>query len=121
MFNYKDLTLPEPEATEPPPAVQPLVEAKALEPIEPTYYSSKPKQPKPESWERNIAELETYFTGIILPKEPIEICQGSTITDIPKFIDSHLAIVKTYNGKRTFLPYLTRLFELKQYLTLSLN
>jgi len=121
MFNYKDFTLPKPEATELPTAVQPLVEVKALEPIKPAYYFSKPKQPKPESWERNIAELETYFAGITLPEEPIEICQGNTIIDVSKFIDSHLAIVKTYNGKRTFLPYLTRLLELKQYLTSSLN
>jgi hypothetical protein len=61
-FNYKDFALPEPEATEPPPVVQPLVEVKQFEQPEPVYYFSKPEQPKPENWEQDITELENYFT-----------------------------------------------------------
>ncbi|MCS6832049.1 MAG: DUF6371 domain-containing protein [Flammeovirgaceae bacterium] len=50
-YDFKAFALPEPEATQTPPAVQPLVEVKPFEQPEPVYYFSKPEQPKPESWE----------------------------------------------------------------------
>jgi hypothetical protein len=120
-FNYKAFALPEPEATEPPPAVQPLVEVKPFEQPEPVYYFSKPEQPKPESWEQDITELENYFTGITLPTQPVKLNGCSTITNCSLFIESHFATVKANNGKRTFLPYLNRLQELKQVLTTNIN
>ena len=117
-----------PEATEPPPAlptgqasVQPLVEVKPFEQPEPVYYFSKPEQPKPESWEQDITELENYFAGIALPTQPVKLNKCSTITNCSLFIESHFATVKANNGKRTFLPYLNRLQELKQVLTTNLN
>lgn len=120
-FNYKAFALPEPETTEPPPAVQPLVEVKPFEQPEPVYYFSKPEQPKPENWEQDITELENYFTGITLPTQPVKLNKCSTITNCSLFIESHFATVKANNGKRTFLPYLNRLQELKQVLTTNLN
>lgn len=117
-FGYKAFALPEPEATEPPPAVQPLVEVKVIEQPEPVYYFSKPEQPKPESWEQDITELENYFTNITLPTQPLKLNKWSTIINCSLFIESHFATVKANNGKRTFLPYLNRLHELKQNLTL---
>lgn len=120
-YDYKAFVLPEPEATEPPPAVQPLVEVKPFEQPEPVYYFSKPEQPKPESWEQDITELENYFVGIALPTQPVKLNKCSTITDCSLFIESHFATVKANNGKRTFLPYLNRLQELKQVLTTNLN
>lgn len=120
-FDYKAFALPEPVATEPPPAVQPLVEVKPFEQPEPVYYFSKPEQPKPESWEQDITELENYFAGIALPTQPVKLNRCSTITNCSLFIESHFATVKANNGKRTFLPYLNRLQELKQVLTTNLN
>ena len=112
-----------PEATEPPPAlptgqasVQPLVEVKPFEQPEPVYYFSKPEQPKPQNWSNDIAELENYFASIELPTQPVKLNRCSTITDCFLFIESHFATVKANNGKRTFLPYLHRLQELKQVL-----
>ena len=72
--------------------------------------------PKPESWEGDITELEYYFETANLPASPVKLNICQTITDITKFINGHLATVKAQNGKRTFLPYLHRLQELKQYL-----
>lgn len=112
-YDYKAFALPETEATEPPPAVQPLVEVKPFEQPEPVYYFSKPEQPKPESWEQDITELENYFTGITQPTQPVKLNKCSTITNCSLFIESHFATVKANNGKRTFLPYLNRLQELK--------
>ncbi len=120
-YDYKAFALPEPEATEPPPAVQPLVEVKPFEQPEPVCYFSKPEQPKPESWEQDITELENYFAGIALPTQPVKLNKCSTIKDCSLFIESHFATVKANNGKRTFLPYLNRLQELKQVLTTNLN
>ena len=116
-FNYKDFALPETKATEPPPAVQTLVEVKTFEQPEPVYNFIKPEQPKPKSWEQDITELGNYFAGIALPTQPIKLNRCSTITDCSKFIDSHFAIIKNYNGNKTFLSYLHRLQELKQVLT----
>jgi hypothetical protein len=115
-FNYKDFALPEPEAIEPPPAVQTLVVVQAIEQPEPVDYFIKPEQPKPESWEQDITELENYFAGIPLPTQPVKLNKSSTITNCSLFIESHFATVKANNGKRTFLPYLNRLQELKQVL-----
>jgi hypothetical protein len=116
-FDYKAFAIPEPEATETPPAVQPLVEVKPFQQPEPVYYFIKPEQPKSENWEQDIIELENYFTGITLPTQPVKLNRCSTISNCSLFIESHIANVKANNGKRTFLPYLNRLQELKQVLT----
>jgi hypothetical protein len=118
-YDFKAFVLPEPEATEPPPAVQPLVEVKPFEQPKPLYYFSKPEQPKPESWEQDISELETYFSGIPLPTQPVKLNRYTTITNCSLFIESHFATLKANNGKRTFLPHLNRLQELKQVLNIN--
>ena len=115
-YDYKAFVLPEPEATETPPAVQPLVEVKLFEQPEHVYYFSKPEQPKPENWEQDITELENYFTGIRIPTQPIKPNKCSTITDYSLFIESHFATIKANNGKASFFPYLQRMQELKEKL-----
>lgn len=108
-FNYKEFAQPEPEATEPPPAVQPI------EQPEPVYYFSKTEPSKPESWIHDITELENYFVGITLPTQPIKLNKCSTIINCSLFIESHLATLKTHNGIKNFMPFLDRLKMLKQY------
>lgn len=76
---------------------------------------------QPQNWSNDIAELENYFASIELPTQPIKLNRCSTITDCSLFIESHFATVKANNGKRTFLPYLNRLQELKQVLTTNFN
>ncbi len=107
-FDYKQFVISETTA----PAVQ-LVDVKPIEQPEPVYYFSKPEQPKPESWEQDITELENYFTGIKLPTQPVKLNNCSTITSCSLFIESHFATVKAQKGNRIFLPYLNRLQELK--------
>ncbi len=84
------------------------------------FYPTNPK-PKatPELWPVN--ELEIFFNGIELPEEPIQLTAWETIINPQLFIESHFATVKANNGKRTFLPYLNRLQELKQVLTINSN
>ncbi|MBN1117964.1 MAG: hypothetical protein JXA77_12200 [Bacteroidales bacterium] len=77
------------------------------------------KKEQPQNWNSEIKELETYFTKTQLPTEPIKLNQCSTILNTSLFIESHFATVKANNGNRTFLPYLKRLQELKQILTIN--
>ncbi len=79
------------------------------------------KKEQPQNWSNDIAELENYFASIELPTQPVKLNRCSTITDCSLFIESHFATVKANNGKRTFLPYLNRLQELKQVLTINSN
>jgi hypothetical protein len=81
----------------------------------------RPIKEQPQNWSNDIAELENYFASIELPTQPIKLNSCSTITDCSLFIESHFAIVKAKNGKQTFLPYLNRLQELKQVLTINSN
>jgi hypothetical protein len=77
----------------------------------------QPIKEQPQNWSNEIAELESYFASIDIPTQPIKPNSYSTITDCSLFIRNHLATVKAQNGKRTFLPYLNRLTQLKQVLT----
>jgi hypothetical protein len=120
-FNYKDFTPPQTETTTPPINLQPFVVVETFEQPEPLSYFNNTEQPQPENWERYINELENYFASITIPTQPIKLNRCSTITNCSLFIESHLATVKANNGKRTFLPYLNRLKELKQVLTTNLN
>lgn len=76
---------------------------------------------QPQNWSNDIAELENYFASIELPTQSVKLNRCSTITDCSLFIESHFATVKGNNGNRTFLPYLNRLQELKQILTINSN
>jgi hypothetical protein len=117
-FDLKAFALPNPEATETPPAVQILTK---VTPIEQTYYFSKPEQEKHENWEKDISELNSYFTKAKLPTQPVKLNQCSTILNVPLFIQRHFEAVNNNKGKRVFIPYLHRLQELKQILTTNLN
>lgn len=110
-FNYKEFGLPEPEATEPPPAVQPLVEVTPFEQPEPVYYFSQP-----DNWEQDIIELEKYFAGITLPTQPVKLNKCGTIINCSRLIESHLATVKANIGNQTYLPFINRLQRIKQIL-----
>ena len=122
-FDYREFILPGPEPipTKQPPAVNPFVEAKRNEPIEPANHFRKDGKPKLGNWVQDISELEHFFNTVPLLPPPVKLNQCTKIIDISKFINSHLAIVKANNGKRVYLPYLNRLQELKQYIKNNLN
>ena len=68
---------------------------------------------QPVSWDHEITELENYFASIDIPAEPVMLNSYTKISNCSLFIQSHTATVKANNGKRTMLPYLNRLQELK--------
>lgn len=80
-----------------------------------------PIKEQPKSWSNDVTELENFFSRIELPTHPIKLNQCSTIIDCSLFIESHFISVKANDGKRRFLPYLKRLQELKQILTVNYN
>jgi len=113
-YDYKAFALS--EATEPVPAVQPLVEVKPFEQTEPVYHFSKPELPMRECWEQDIKELENYFAETTIPTQPVKLDGCCTITDCSSFIESHLVTVKANNGNRTYKTHLNRLHALKNIL-----
>ena len=68
------------------------------------------------NWDGRIMKLKTFFNSIDLPTDEIRLSQCEIITDVQKFITSHLAYVKRHNGKMTFEPYLLRLEKMKNIL-----
>lgn len=79
------------------------------------------KKEQPQNWSNDIALLENYFADIKLPTQPVKLNRCSTITDCSLFIQSHFDILKKKNKNKTFLPYLHRLKELKQVLSINSN
>lgn len=68
------------------------------------------------NWDGRIMKMETFFNSIDLPSGEIRLSQCEVITDIQKFVNSHLAYVKRHNGNITFEPYLLRLEKMKNIL-----
>lgn len=71
---------------------------------------------KLQNWSKELAEIETFFNSVKLPKEPIQLCEGTTILDCKRFVENHLGNVKANEGKIRFKPYLDRLLILKSIL-----
>lgn len=125
-FNWKEFA--QPETIRPPKPQQAVKQVEIIEPeqkrIWQTYTSRtrvNKSEPKKEDWSNQIQDLQNYFAGITLPRNPVKLNQSSTITDCSKFIESHFATLKTYNGNETFLPYLHRLQTLINILHESRN
>lgn len=76
---------------------------------------------QPETWDQDITNLQTYFTEIILPTDPVKLNQCSTITDVSKFIESHFETAKGNSNGRIKEIFIDRLQELKQILIKNLN
>ena len=78
----------------------------------------RPKIRQLDLWDMDLAELESFFNEVSFPAQPIKM-NPYTIIDVTLFIQSHLAVAKHNNGNRTFLPYLERLKELREYLMVN--
>lgn len=68
-----------------------------------------------KDWTEEIAELEKFFSSASIP-EQIRFNDCSMILDTSKFIENHLLVLKSNNGKRSYFQFLTRLKELKKIL-----
>lgn len=110
------------ETSEPQPESKKLETVATVEKIEPkTNFLQRQKRIEPkkyaEIWNKEITELEKFYSDFPLPNESIKLNQCSNILDVSKFIQTNLQTIKANNGNSTFLPYLNRLQQLKQILT----
>jgi hypothetical protein len=71
---------------------------------------------QPESWRREIQELEKFFKTASLYPQTVKLNHYTTITNVTRFVESHLATIKNYNDQIIFIPYLERLKRLKENL-----
>lgn len=63
-----------------------------------------------------LSELEKYFSEANLPEEPIQLDKHTKITNVRKFVDSHLEVLRGNSGNKTFMPYYNRLMKLKNFI-----
>jgi hypothetical protein len=71
-------------------------------------------QTEPENtaiWD--LEAVNDFFATAKLPEKPIMLSKGMIIQNPERYVQSHLATVKRYNGIGTFEPYLLRLITLK--------
>jgi len=73
-----------------------------------------PKTKQVQDWSQDIEELEKYFSSIELTNQPVKLKDNSTVSNQMLFIESHMAVVKSNNGKEKFRPYLQRLQNLAE-------
>lgn len=66
-------------------------------------------------WSKHIKEIEAFIKTCELP-QTIQINSGEKITNVKKFLDSHLSFVKERNGDIKFKPYMRRLWKVYKML-----
>jgi len=69
-----------------------------------------------ERHKKSFKELETFYNAMTLPADSILLNNWSTVINIHLFVESHLATMKRYCGKKIFEPYQNRLIALKKVL-----
>ena len=67
-----------------------------------------------------VDDILNSMKGKALP-DTLILTSGEVITNVRHMVKTHIAIVKAQNGKKAYLPYLKRLQELKQALTINSN
>lgn len=113
-FDFKEFALPEPVLPKLPqlPPLKELINVMEYEPVQAIEHLKKDPEPI-ENWDMEIKELKEYFDTVKLPENPLKLNKCTTIINIQSFVISNLYIVNTYNGNKTFKPYLERLQKLK--------
>ena len=105
-----DIVLP-PQMALPPHSILPPVAIPSNETVSLVADWLTPKSPNVK-WD--LDSIEAFFNSIQLPQSPFRLNECSVIHDLPQFISGHLAILRTYNGNKVFLPYFNRLKQLAQ-------
>jgi hypothetical protein len=120
-LNYEDFVKPEVVVTEILSPIVSLPSGDSIMPPETVNYHLHTEKVRSVSWSQEIFELENYFSSAVLPSYSLRLNSFSTITDCSLFVESHLSTLHQYNGKRTFMPYLSRLNDLRSILAADSN
>jgi hypothetical protein len=67
--------------------------------------------------DQQIAELTAFFHGIKNLPRDLQLIPGTRIIDLPKFIDTHLTLLKPGNSPAIQAPALERILKLKELLS----
>ncbi len=135
-FKVSDFTTPAPAPAVPiqPQPLTPLPIEKpktieidlpaAVEPKETPYYVSpgwvdfdKTKFKEKETFKPKLWDIPC-FDGLVIPQS-LRLDAASMINDVPKCINSHLAMLNAHNGNNAYKPYLTRLQKIHSLITQS--
>jgi len=65
----------------------------------------------------NLTELQQFFNSRELPAGPVRIDSCTVVTDVQKFLQVELSIVRVHMGQSRYEPYLNRLKLLKKALS----
>ena len=57
-----------------------------------------------------LQELKEHLAKINI--QEFQLDEATFITDVPKFIDSHISVLERNSGNKKFLPYYNRLLKL---------
>ena len=68
-----------------------------------------------------IHELEAYYSSLTTLPQTLVYNEHTTITDVPKFVESHLRYVKANPDKRSFQGYYARLVRVRELLEQQLD
>jgi len=63
--------------------------------------------------EKQIRELEDYFNGASLPAT-IVLDAGSRVDDVPRFVQSHLKVLRNNADKAAYEVFYLRLLQVKE-------
>lgn len=104
-FDYNDFINPKPQI------LHKLAELeKPTKAIRCSFYND---QPKFVIQKCDIDELRNYFVGLILQAKTIKLDSCTTITDVPKFIESHFKQINANIHNKSCLIFYDRLLKLK--------
>jgi len=77
------------------------------------------RRPVTKIWSKEVDDLESFFKTVTLPAGPVKLNEWTTLVSLPAFVYSHIGTLKANDGKKTFLPFLNRLQQLKKILTIK--
>ena len=119
-FDYREFSSAQPKkiALELTPVITAEFHRLNLFPSKPKTELLRAKVKNIDLWDLDLAELESFFNETCYPVQSIKM-NPYTIIDVTLFIQSHLAVAKYNKGNRTYLPYLDRLKDLRQYLMVN--
>lgn len=64
--------------------------------------------------EKQALEYFSWFDGREYPNKEIKLKEGGIITNVSKFVDSHLPIARLNYKNKRYLPYVQRLDQVRK-------
>jgi len=101
---------PKPEETKLRPAEVLPVKQTISNPVKTPYHTTSIKK---DDWSSEISDIEAWLSEATLPATPFKLSVCETINDCQLFLMVHLLTAKTNNGNPTFRPYLDRVINFK--------